>query len=87
MIKGVTKSGFKYQIDEKILDDYEVLEALSEVDENPLKLPKAVKMILGNRQTENLKKYIKKNYGKVPLSVMEKELTDILSGNKTIKNS
>ncbi len=87
MIKGVTKSGFRYEIKKDIIDDYEMLELLSEADSNVLVLPKVVNMLLGDRQTENLKKYIKKRDGKISMSAMEQELVDILSGDKVIKNS
>ncbi len=37
MIKGKTSSGFKFQINESTInDDYELLELLVELEENPL---------------------------------------------------
>ena len=33
MLKGTTKSGFKYEIKEETLNDYELFELISEVDE------------------------------------------------------
>ena len=32
MIKGTTKSGFDYTVQEEALDDYELLEELREID-------------------------------------------------------
>ena len=36
MLKGKTKTGFEYEFDEKILKNYELVELLAEVDDNPL---------------------------------------------------
>lgn len=40
MLKGTTKSGFRYEITTERLNNFELVEILSEVDENPLLLPK-----------------------------------------------
>ena len=49
-IKGKTKTGFKYEITGERLENYELIESLSEVDENPLLLPKTVNLLLGKEQ-------------------------------------
>ena len=36
MIKGTTASGFAYEVSEDALNDYEILESLAELEENPL---------------------------------------------------
>ena len=33
MLKGITKSGFEYEVEDKALDSWELLESLVEVDE------------------------------------------------------
>ena len=43
MIKGTTQSGFNYEIEESIVDDYEILEMLETLDDDPLTfLPPAI---------------------------------------------
>lgn len=32
MVKGITESGFEFELDEEILDDYELLESLCDID-------------------------------------------------------
>lgn len=83
MIKGKTKSGFNFEIDEEVVNDYEFIEVLADVDENPLKTPKLFKMLLGDEQTEKLKEHIKSKNGKTPVKVMTEELIEILNNAKT----
>lgn len=88
MLKGTTESGFEYEISDETLDDYELLEELAEIDSGNMgKLPEVVEDILGTEQKEMLKKHIKGEYGRVSISNMLKELTQILNGNKAGKNS
>ncbi len=86
-IKGVTKTGFKYSIDESSLNNYELIEIIAEIDTNPLLLPKVLKLLLGEKQTDKLKDHIRQKNGTVPIELIEKELVDIFNGNKDIKNS
>lgn len=55
MLKGTTKSGFRYEITTERLNNFELVEILSEVDENPLLLPKMLNLLLGEHQSKNLK--------------------------------
>lgn len=77
MIKGKTKTGFFYEIDEATLDDYETVELLGELDENPLLFPKVLKRILGTKQTIKLKNHVRDKQGHIPVSKMTREVEDI----------
>lgn len=44
---GVTKSGFSYKIPKNNLNNYELIEVLAEMEENPLLFPKVLKMVFG----------------------------------------
>ncbi len=56
MIKGKTSSGFKFQINESTInDDYELLELLVELEENPLLISKVVRKVLGPAAAAALK--------------------------------
>ncbi|WZU00308.1 hypothetical protein MGH68_11965 [Erysipelothrix sp. D19-032] len=59
MLKGITKSGFNYEVTDERLDDYELIEALLEVDTNPILLPKVIKLLLGESQKNELIDHIK----------------------------
>lgn len=86
MLKGTTKSGFKYEIKEETLNDYELFELISEVDEKPLLLPKLVLKLLGEKQKNNLIKHVKKDKDIAPLDKISEEIMEIFK-NKPIKNS
>ncbi len=84
MIKGTTSSGFKFEIDEKQLKNYEFVELISEVDENELLMPKILKMLLGD-QVKALKDHVRDEDGIVPIEKMVEEIKDIF-GNAQVKN-
>lgn len=86
MIKGKTKTGFDYEINENRLDNYELLEAISDVDKNPLVVITVVQLLLGTKQSERLKDHVRDEEGVVSAVKMNDEITDILSASST-KNS
>lgn len=85
MIKGKTKTGFKFEIQEEIANDYEFIENLSQIDEHPEIYPKILKSTLGEVQYEALKNHVRDETGKVPLDKITEEFGDILSNSK-LKN-
>ena len=88
MLKGKTKSGFEFEIDETRLDDMEFVEALADVEENFLKFPKVCNILLGEEQKKRLYDHLRAEAGKVPVQLMSETITEImiLAGNST-KNS
>ena len=88
MIKGKTKSGFEYEISKDVVNDYELVENLAELEENPLLLGKIVNQILGKEQTARLKDHVRNEKGIVPTDKMTQEIIEIFknSGEET-KNS
>lgn len=85
MIKGKTKSGFKYEIDEKILNDYRFFELISEIDDKPYKAPKLVETMLGKEQKDKLLAHVEKD-GHVDSKDVMKEIEDIFTNTKELKN-
>lgn len=83
-IKGVTQSGFAYDIDGKRLNNYELVECLSEVDENPLVLPKLLKLLLGDK-VNDLKDHIRDEEGLVSVEALMAEVEDIFKSQQ-VKN-
>ena len=67
MVKGKTSTGFEFEIDEQKLDDMEFMDALAEVDENPLKFSKVMKMMLGEEQRQRLYDHLRNEDGRVPI--------------------
>lgn len=87
MIKGETKSGFEYEILEKRLENYELIEALSEVDANPLLLPKTVNLLLGKEQANKLKNHLRDEDGLVSTEKLSNEIMEIFQNQAETKNS
>lgn len=85
MIKGKTKSGFKYQIDEVKLDDMELFDLFAEVDTNPLLFPKILSEVLGEEQKKALYDHCRADDGRVPVDTVSAETREIFS-NSQIKN-
>lgn len=88
MLKGETKSGFPFEVDETVADDMELLEALNEADKDLTKLPDVLNKILGPDQKKSLYDHVRDDKGKVSITVVSKEFIEILNtaGSET-KNS
>lgn len=88
MIEGKTQSGFEYSVDEDNVDQ-EFLDALAEADdENPLKVSKALKLLLGDEQRKKLYDHLRNEKGRVPVKAVMEAFSDILSNPGTSgKNS
>lgn len=87
LIKGKTKSGFSYQIEESRLNNYELIELIGELDENPVVISKMVVMLLGKEQTAELKNHLRDEDGLVPTNKMTDEITEIFQSQAETKNS
>lgn len=91
MIKGKTKSGFKYELDERIKSDWRVLEAITDTEnEDASIMMQGVKnlanLILGDNKQALFEHISKKNDGFVPMELVIAELTEILSSENSLKN-
>ena len=83
-IRGVTSTGFAFEIKKERLGNYELLEAIAEVDTNPAVLPKVVKLMLGNK-SEDLKNHVRTADGIVPLDKMGSEIREIFTSQNQLK--
>lgn len=86
MIQGITKTGFNFKIEDEVLNDYELLELFAEVDENPLLVPKLVKIILGEEQKNALIDHVRNENGIAEVEKVSAELEDILTSSAETKN-
>ncbi len=88
MITGTTESGFEYKLDEESMDDYELLENLCAIDNgDSSKITASARQLLGEEQLKALKEHVRNEKGRVSASKMINEITQILGGNRTGKNS
>lgn len=83
-IRGVTSTGFAFEITKERLENYELLEAIAEVDTNPAVLPKVVKLMLGNK-SEDLKNHVRTADGIVPLDKIGNEIREIFTSENQLK--
>lgn len=88
-IKVKTESGFECEIRETIKDDMRVIDALVDVmeEENALNVSKLASLVLG-KEKERLYKFVARDDGSVPVSLVVKNLTEIFnSAGEDVKNS
>ena len=84
-LTGVTKSGFAYSILEKNIKNYELVEALGELDTNPLALPRVLNLLLGKEQTQKLKDHVRDEDGIIDTEKVMLELEDIFKAQERLK--
>lgn len=84
-LTGVTKSGFAYSILEKNIKNYELIEALGELDTNPLALPRVLNLLLGKEQTQKLKDHVRDEDGIIDTEKVTLELEDIFKAQERLK--
>ena len=87
MIKGKTSSGFEYVIDDMALNNYELFDAISEVKQNPVMMPRIVKLMLGEEQKNKLIDHVRDENGIATIEAMESEIMDIMQSHNQVKNS
>ena len=87
MITGKTKSGFEFELDDEVLDDYELLEVLHKLDSGEYGLvTEMVGKLLGEEQKDLLKEHVRGEDGKVSTQRMMVEVAEIFQANNGLKN-
>jgi|SRR5690625_3688100 len=86
-LKGTTESGFEYVVEKETLDDWELFEMMSEMEERPFLLNNIITTLLGKKQKEKLKDHLRNENGKIPMQEMGKVLEEIFNQHKETKKS
>jgi len=92
MVKGVTKTGFVYEVDKECLHDAEFLEifaAISKGGSEAFQVFDLIRMILGDEQKKVLFDHCRTENGHVPIEAVTAEISDIfaaLGENPETKN-
>ncbi|MBR5577549.1 MAG: hypothetical protein IKW28_00975 [Lachnospiraceae bacterium] len=87
MIKGKTRSGFEFQLDENVMNNMELIEGLAAVDQGDITaLPKVLVKLLGSETKEALYNHVRSEDGRVPIDLLVEEVKEIFSASKEIKN-
>ncbi|MFT0822827.1 hypothetical protein [Streptococcus agalactiae] len=79
-----TSSGFEYKIEESRLKNYELVEALAELETSPLLLPKVLRLLLGH-QVEDLKNHLRSEDGTVSTEAIMEEVKEIFESGQLKK--
>ena len=80
MKKIMLTNGLELEVNEKSLNNMELLDALEEMAEgNELAISKVVKLMLGNENRKKLYDFIRDKDGRVPLEEVDKCLTEIMN--------
>lgn len=74
---GTTKSGFTFTLEDDVLDDMELLDAMAEIGETTSGVSKTVVKLLGKQQRKALYDHLRDDKGKVRQAKVLQELTDI----------
>ena len=82
--KGTTKTGLPFDISMERMENYEVVETIAEIDENPLVLPRLLKLLLGD-QVAALKDHVRGEDGIVPTQKLMDEVRDIFESQNVKK--
>lgn len=92
MIEGKTKNGFKFKIDERVMDDWRLLKYIaasesSDPSEQIRGASSLVTLLLGDQEPAMMEYVAKKNKGFVPATAVTEMVTEILTSVKDLKNS
>ena len=86
MISGVTQTGFVYNIDENIGDDYEILKLMKSVrDGDQLAIIDLIERILGPEQNRALEDHCRTEDGRISTAKMNEEIVDIFNNQNDVK--
>ena len=85
MEKGKTKSGFEFEVDPVVFDDWEILEKLNDIDNgNSALMVDVARQVLGQEQLDALKEHVRENSGgKVSITDMSEALGEIFEACNT----
>ena len=79
MIKGTTKSGFKYEVDASAADNMELIDALAEAaGDDMLAISNVCKMLLGKDMRKKLYDHVRAADGRVPIKNAVDEIMEIM---------
>ena len=79
MTKGKTETGFEFELSDEAVDNYELLEILTDIDKGQgKKIVDAIDMLLGEEQRNRLKEHVREKNGRVSTKAMWKEFVSIL---------
>jgi hypothetical protein len=91
MIKGKTKSGFEFEMNEEVLNDMRIVDALADMQSGDdslvmVAVTELLNLVLGRKQKQLLYKHLEVENGRVPIEKVSDELVEIFNSLKEGKN-
>lgn len=86
-MKGKTSKGFEFEIEDKALDNMELVECIAGVDKDPLLFPKVCEMLLGREQKKKMYDHYRAEDGRVPIQEISAAVEEIFNISDESKNS
>ena len=74
-------------ISEKRLNNYELVDSLGKLENDPLQLSRVVNLLLGQQYTDKLVEHVRDKDGLVPVDKLSDEIKDIFENQKQVKKS
>lgn len=79
MKKGETTNGFKFSVEDNVLDDMELVDAMAEAEDGePKAVSLVVEKILGKEQRKKLYDHVREKDGRVPTEPVMKAIGEII---------
>ena len=79
-MKGTTRTGFVFEVDENAFNDMEVVDVLSSEEmDATYKMSVLVSRMLGENQKKALYDHLRDASGRVPVDAVEREMEDIFA--------
>lgn len=79
MVKGTTSAGFEFELDEKVLDNMELVDAVAESEENPTAVSQVCLLLLGKAQRRRLYDHLRTPDGRVPVEQVTASVVEIFN--------
>ncbi|WP_294526381.1 hypothetical protein [uncultured Allofournierella sp.] len=87
MLKGKTKSGFAFEIQDERLNNMELLDALTELDAgDSTRISQVLKMLFSSEEKRALYEHLRTPAGTVPIEAVAAELEEIFASGQQAKN-
>ena len=81
VVKGKTKTGFEFELNSDLIDDYEVLEMYEDIKDTGLGARKLLTRLIGEDGYIRLKEHCRKKDGTISAKRIGHEMNDIMSTN------
>lgn len=74
-----TSTGFEFDVSADALDDWELLEELAQLETDGSKIVSVCRRLLGYESTQRLKEHCRGENGRVSVTAMDNELSEIFT--------